>query len=136
MRISIALFGALALASCSQQAEEPVTDDVAVEAPLSTFDGGPVAGYYESTSNEGVVINQDLTDDGAFTNTQDGETIATGTYEVSEGHRICFTNSDTSATACYLPSDLAADGSWTATREGDDSETWTVRRVQQDNTQI
>jgi len=130
MRAITALVGALALVACAQEAQdEPAVDEAAAEQlAATTFDGGPVAGNYISTSADGLIITQVLRDDGTYTNSQEGAEDVSGSYVVDGDNRICFTDDGSQEARCYLPSNLAEDGTWTATREGDETEIWTVSR--------
>ena len=119
-RIVLALVPLTVLAACSSEpAEEPVAEET-VAAEVTAANGSPV-GAYEATAADGTVTTTTLNADGTYTDVDaEGNTVAAGTWAVTDG-KTCFSPTTEGATPmCYTESAPAADGSFTATPdEGD-----------------
>ena len=126
-RIVLALVPLTVLAACSSEpAEEPVAEET-VAAEVTAANGSPV-GAYEATAADGTVTTTTLNADGTYTDVDaEGNTVAAGTWAVTDG-KTCFSPTTEGATPmCYTESAPAEDGSFTATP--DEGDPVTVRPV-------
>jgi len=132
-RLAFAVVFALAACSGVENAPEPIIEEDASTSETDaltsiTFDGGPLVGTFEATSNEGVVLIQALAEDGTVTTTDEDGNVVSGTYTGS-ADQFCFSNEGDSEASCFAYGDLGEDGSWTATNEADANEVWAIRRL-------
>ena len=127
-RIVLALVPLTILGACSSEpAEEPATEETAAaEASAVTAANGSPVGAYEATAADGTVTTTTLNADGTYTDVDaEGNTLAAGTWAVTDG-KTCFTPTTEGVTPmCYTESAPAADGSFTATP--DEGEPVTVK---------
>jgi uncharacterized lipoprotein NlpE involved in copper resistance len=121
----------LTLAACSPVEEEAAPAEEAMEAvveaaPLAP-DGGPFAGTFELTDEEGNTYQAVMNADGTFSvdNVEGG--VNTGTYEVNETGFCAVSDNEEGNTGCIVSSEAGEDGSWVNTL--DDGMVRTVRRV-------
>jgi hypothetical protein len=122
----MALVPLTVLAACSSEpAEETAPEETAaVEAPALTAANGSPVGAYEATAADGTVTTTTLNADGTYTDVDaEGNTVAAGTWAVTEG-KTCFSPTTEGGTPmCYTESAPAADGSFTATPDEGESVT-------------
>ncbi len=128
----IAIVASMAvLAACTNAEEEAAPAEEATEAvveaaPLAP-DGGPFAGTFELTDEEGNTYQAVMNADGTFSvdNVEGG--VNTGTYEVNETGFCAVSDNEEGNTGCIVSGEADADGSWVNT--SDDGMVRTVRRV-------
>lgn len=133
MKYLTPIAAALALAACSQQADDAPapteTADTAMTSaePTNTsqLDAEDAVGTYDVTWADGTVTTTMINADGTYVDTMEGEETATGNWLVKEG-KSCLTP-EGGAEMCWTDSARADDGSWTATAE--DGTTVTVRKA-------
>ena len=113
MKYLTPIAAALALAACSQQADD-------APAPTETADTAMTSAEPTNTSQ---LDAEDAV--GTYVDTMEGEETATGNWLVKEG-KSCLTP-EGGAEMCWTDSARADDGSWTATAE--DGTTVTVRKA-------
>ena len=96
MKKIIAVAGALALAACGGNAEEPVEAEAEVE---ETAVAASPAGTYTSTTEDGAEVAVSLNDDGTYSVTENGEEVDAGTWEDGE-EGTCLT-AEGEAPSCF-----------------------------------
>ncbi len=120
--IALSCFASLAGCSGSEEAPEPMPEEeVAAEEavfdPLTLATPEESAGTYDVAYPDGSMGTITLAADGTFTFTS-GEETSTGTFEMPEAGRYCYTVETGNVTGgCYANGPLAEDGTWTSTSE-------------------
>ncbi len=130
--VCITAIAAFTLTGCSQNEEpapEPMDTEAAEAETVATApDGGPAYGMFEVTSADGAtVIMQDIREDGTVTNTIEGTEPTEGTWTTDGDGNFCLTMAGETETTCYA--DTVTDGVWTATNIADETDSWTVVRM-------
>ncbi|WP_265530230.1 hypothetical protein [Sphingomicrobium marinum] len=126
MKKLILLAGAATLAACSandsadageEAVEDTAMDDTAMEEAALAPDGGPVAGTYEVTPEEGDAWTTVIAADGSYTSTYADGTVETGTMAMQDEMTACFDNAADEEGPVCSASTIGEDGTWTATGE-------------------
>ncbi|MBT8427582.1 MAG: hypothetical protein KJO02_06100 [Erythrobacter sp.] len=136
MKKLILLAGAATLAACSandsayddeEAVDETAMEDTAMEEAALAPDGGPIAGTYEVTPEEGDAWTTAIAADGSYTTTYADGTGETGTMAMQDEMTACFDNAADEEGPMCSESSIGEDGAWTATGERG---TVTVARVE------
>lgn len=133
----IMLFAALAaVAACSEaETETEAPEEMAMpeaqalpETQALAADGQPAVGNYQVTTSEGEVIMEELSADGTYVATVDGQIVETGRWEQKSPEEYCYTKDEEGATEQCNTEGVDENGVWTSTDpEGNVS---TVERVE------
>ncbi len=107
----------LALLACAAEPEADGLPDAPAEAPAATAaDGGPSAGLYHVTDENGAVLIEELRPDGTYAfRDEDGTVIEEGTYEQTSSAELCFTASPEGAPQMCYAEEIGEDGVWRST---------------------
>ncbi|APE28846.1 hypothetical protein [Aurantiacibacter gangjinensis] len=89
MKKLIAIAGAMALAACGGDAEEPA-ETGADETAVAPMNDATAPGTYTSTTEDGQEVVVTLANDGTYTVTEGGEQMDAGTWEDTE-NGTCLT---------------------------------------------
>lgn len=124
MRSLVLIAATVALAACSQEAEEApsaaeATETVAapgdMAAATSVAASAEKPGTYMATWADGSTTTTVVNADGTYTDAMDGNETGHGTWVLKE-EKTCFTP-EGGAELCWTDSEPASDGSWTATAD-------------------
>lgn len=126
MKKFLLIAGVATLAACSANEnvdadEEAVNDtameEAATEEATAAPDGGPIAGTYQITSEEGESWTTVIAADGSYTTTYPDGTEESGTMMMQDDVTACFDNAADEEGPMCSQSSIAEDGTWTATNE-------------------
>lgn len=127
MKKLIAVAAAAILYACGPAEEaEPAPEAEAAAADVP--DGGPVAGSYTVTNEDGSTTAWTNNSDGTYNGTMPDGTESSGTFNMA-GREYCYDpagDGEDLGEVCLAFSDASEDGSWVSTRP--DGSTATVKR--------
>lgn len=121
MKKLILLASCATLWACAESATEEAAEEVAeeseeaVEDAMMAPDGGPIAGSYEVTLEDGTVYTTTIADDGTYMQVMADGTTNSGTMMMQDEDTACFDDAaDEEGPICY-DSTIGEDGTWTST---------------------
>ena len=119
----------VALAACgnpAEEADEPVVAETPAATPTTAANGN-MAGTYEVTMADGMVVTQTIRADGTYSDVANGETTESGTWR-AQGEQLCYDPEGPQPEECFTGSQPGADGSFQMT-DADGNRMGTVRRI-------
>lgn len=137
MKKLILLAGAATLAACTpnegadaeeEEVDETAMEETAMEEAALAPDGGPIAGTYEVTPEEGESWTTVIAADGSYTSTYADGTVESGTMAMQDEDTACFDNAADEEGPVCSDSSFGEDGTWTASNP--ERGTVTVVRVE------
>ncbi len=134
MKTALLAAAVISLAACGNATEPDASSETvasettALEAVAA--DGSPSVGSYRAVDQNGVVLIEELLEDGTYVFADEaGSTIEEGKWTQKSQSELCFlANSDGAEEICYLE-EISDDGTWVSTNSQTD-ETATIERLE------
>lgn len=134
MKTALLVAAIVTLAACGNATETDVASETNVSKTTASetvaADGAPSVGSYRAVDQNGVVLIEELLEDGTYVFADEtGSTIEEGNWTQKSQSELCFlANSDGADEICYLE-EISDDGTWISTNS-QTGETATIERLE------